>query len=72
MCKSQHLELNCLETANKFNKLIVLVLIGTVMVSVGLYTGNLLPSIGAMLKPLNPNGILAKTHYWTGLIARSV
>lgn len=71
MCKSQHLELNCLETANKFNKLIVLVLIGTV-VSVGLYTGNLLPSIGAMLKPLNPNGILAKTHYWTGLIARSV
>lgn len=70
MCKSQHLELNCLETANKFNKLIVLVLIGTVMVSVGLYTGNLLPSIGAMLKMFFE--ILAKTHYWTGLIARSV
>ncbi len=30
---------------------------------VGFYTGNWSPSIGGLLKPINPNGICPKTHY---------
>ncbi len=32
---------------------------GNIMVS----TGNWSPSIGGLLKPINPNGICPKTHY---------
>ncbi len=42
---------------------LVLVLLETVMDPVGLYTGNWSPSIGGLLKPINPNGICPKTHY---------
>ncbi len=31
-------------------------------IHVGLYS-NLLPFIGGLLKPINPNGICPKTHY---------
>ncbi len=41
---------------------LVLVLMETVMDPVGLY-GNWSPSIGGLLKPINPNGICPKTHY---------
>ncbi len=46
---------------------LVLVLMETVMDPVGLYTGNWSPSIGGLLKPINPNGMsqntLQKTNF---------
>ncbi len=39
---------------------LVLVLMETVMEPVGLYWS---PSIGGLLKTINPNGICPKTHY---------
>ncbi len=42
---------------------LVLVLLETVMDPVGLYTGNWSPSIGGLLKPINPDAIYPKTHY---------